>query len=70
MQSARSSIATTATDKKTYLVQILQRYFTPHSAAMAEYALANAVINRVKGQAKHPDDAHLPPIASLSSKEG
>ena len=51
-------------------MQVLQRYFTPHSAAMAEYALANAVINRVKGQAKHPDEAHLSPIASLSSKEG
>ena len=51
-------------------MQILQRYFTPHSAAMAEYALANAVINRVKGQAKHPDETHLSPIASLSSREG
>ena len=51
-------------------MQVLQRYFTPHSAAMAEYALANAVINRVKGQAKHPDEAHLSPIASLSSREG
>ena len=52
------------------MMQVLQRYFTPHSAAMAEYALANAVINRVKGQAKHSDEAHLSPIASLSSKEG
>ena len=51
-------------------MQVLQRYFTPHSAAMAEYALANAVINRVKGQGKHSDEAHLSPIASLSSKEG
>jgi hypothetical protein len=51
-------------------VQVLQRYFTPQSAAMAEYALANAVINRVKGQkAKNPDEPHLSPIASLGSKE-
>ena len=54
----------------TTLMQVLQRYFTPHSAAMAEYALANAVINRVKGQAKHSDEAHLSPITSLNSKEG
>ncbi len=52
-------------------MQVLQRYFTPHSAAMAEYALTNAVISRVKGQkAKNADETHLTPIASLSSKEG
>ena len=49
---------------------MLQRYFTPHSAAMAEYALANAVIDRLKHQKSNPDDPHLSPIASLSSKEG
>ena len=49
---------------------MLQRYFTPQSAAMAEYALANAVINRLKHQKSTADEPHLSPIASLSSKEG
>ena len=49
---------------------MLQRYFTPHSAAMAEYALANAVINRLKHQKSTADEPRLSPIASLSSKEG
>ena len=37
---------------------------------MAEYALANAVINRLKHQKSAADEPHLSPIASLSSKEG
>ncbi len=52
-------------------VQVLQRYFTPHSAAMAEYALANAVINRVKShRATTAEGSRLSPVQSIGDREG
>ena len=52
-------------------MQVLQRYFTPHSAAMAEYALASAVINRVKShRASTAEGSRLSPVQSIGDKEG
>jgi hypothetical protein len=56
--------------------QVLQRYFTPQSAAMAEYALASAVVRRVKnhharaGGNAAGDAPSLSPVQSLSGHEG
>ena len=54
------------------LAQVLQRYFTPQSAAMAEYALASAVVQRVKSHHARigGDAARLSPVQSLSGREG
>ncbi len=52
-------------------VQVLQRYFTPHSAAMAEYALASAVVHRVKShRAGTAEGSRLSPVQSLGDREG
>ena len=53
--------------------QVLQRYFTPQSAAMAEFALASAVVRRVKGASSRSGmggEARLSPVQSLSGREG
>ena len=54
--------------------QVLQRYFTPQSAAMAEFALASAVVRRVKGASRSNmgagGEARLSPVQSLSGREG
>lgn len=53
-------------------VQVLQRYFTPHSAAMAEYALASAVMHRMKSNraVAMGESSRLSPVQSIGDKEG
>ncbi|BDA45524.1 probable serine/threonine-protein kinase CTR1 at C-terminar half [Coccomyxa sp. Obi] len=57
--------------RRVSISQVLQRYFTPHSAAMAEYALASAVINRVKShRAGTAEGSRLSPVQSIGDREG